>query len=103
MTDLRSAEAFWGLPQVPYSVVKVGAPSADTSGVDEWDLDTQISSGFAQKVKHLYVYDTTSLSDSDIALEFSQWVNPTQGPGRKLLVRRTGNPRVCRRIDDAGR
>ncbi len=74
VTDLRAAEAFWGLPQVPYSVVKVGVPSADTSGVDEWDLDTQISSGFAQKVKHLYVYDTTSLSDSDIALEFSKWV-----------------------------
>jgi pseudomonalisin len=75
VTDLRTAETFWGLPQVPYSVVKVGVASGDTSGVDEWDLDTQISSGFAQKVKHLYVYDTTSLSDSDIALEFSKWVN----------------------------
>ncbi len=75
VTDLRTAEAFWGLPQVPYSVVKVGVPSIDTSGIDEWDLDTQISSGFAQRVQHLYVYDTTSLSDSDIALEFSKWVN----------------------------
>jgi pseudomonalisin len=74
-TDLRIAEAFWGLPKVPYAVHKVGVSSVDTSGVDEWDMDTQISSGIAQSVKALYVYDTTSLSDSDIALEFSHWVN----------------------------
>lgn len=73
--DLRTAESFWGLPQVTYSTVKVGESSTDTSGLDEWDLDTQISSGVAQTVKHLYVYDTTSLSDSDIALEYSHWVH----------------------------
>lgn len=73
--DLRSAEAFWNLPQVPFSVVKVGLQGTDTSGVDEWDLDTQISSGIAQTVKHLYLYDTTTLTDSDIALEYSKWVN----------------------------
>ncbi|MBV8067766.1 MAG: S8/S53 family peptidase [Candidatus Eremiobacteraeota bacterium] len=80
VTDLRTAEAFWGLPSVAYSVVKVGASSSDTSGLDEWDLDTQISSGFADRLKHLYVYDTTSLSDSDISLEYSRWVsdNKTQ-------------------------
>lgn len=74
-SDLRTAEAFWGLPAVKYSVKKVGSSSTDTSGLDEWDLDTQISSGFAESVKHLYVYDTTSLSDSDIALEYSHWVS----------------------------
>jgi pseudomonalisin len=73
--DLRTAETFWGLPKVPYAVVKVGASSGDTSGLDEWDLDTQISSGIAQTVRKLYVYDTTSLSDSDITLEYSHWVN----------------------------
>jgi pseudomonalisin len=74
-TDLRTAETFWSLPKVAYSVQKVGVASADTSGIDEWDLDTQISSGIAQNIKHLYVYDTTSLSDSDIALMYSHWVN----------------------------
>ena len=73
--DLRTAEKFWGLPAVPFGVVKVGVSSPDTSGVDEWDLDTQISSGIAQTVKALYVYDTTSLTDSDTALEYSRWVN----------------------------
>ncbi len=74
-TDLRTAETFWGLPKVTYSVKKVGVSSPDTSGLDEWDLDTQISSGFAETLKHLYVYDTTTLTDSDIALEYSHWVN----------------------------
>jgi len=75
VTDLRTAESFWGLPTVPYSTVKVGISSPDTSGLDEWDLDTQISSGIAKNVRHLFVYYTTSLSDSDIALEYSHWVN----------------------------
>ena len=74
VTDLRTAETFWGLPKVAYAVKKVGVSSVDTSGIDEWDLDTQISSGIAQTVKQLYVYDTTSLTDSDVALEFSHWV-----------------------------
>ncbi|MGA8535312.1 MAG: S53 family peptidase [Candidatus Tumulicola sp.] len=73
--DLRTAETFWGLPKVPYTAVQVGVSSIDTSGLDEWDLDTQISSGMAQKVAHLYVYHTTTLTDSDIALEYSHWVN----------------------------
>lgn len=69
--DLRTEETANGLPQVPTSVVPVGLPSPDTSGADEWDLDTQYSTGMAGTVKHLYVYDTTSLTDSDTAREFS--------------------------------
>ncbi len=75
LTDLRFAETFWGLPKVPYTAIQVGVSSIDTSGLDEWDLDTQISTGIAQTVKHLYVYDTTSLNDSDITLDYSHWVN----------------------------
>jgi pseudomonalisin len=73
--DLRQAETAWGLPKVPYSIVPVGVPSPDTSGADEWDLDTQYSTGMAGTVKHLYIYDTTSLTDSDIGLEFNKWVS----------------------------
>jgi pseudomonalisin len=73
ITDLRTAEAAFKLPQVPVSVVQVGLPSSDVSGVDEWDLDTQYTSGMAGTLKHLYIYATTSMSDSDIALEFSRW------------------------------
>ena len=71
--DLRTEEAAFGLAQVPVQVVQVGLASPDVSGADEWDLDTQYSSGMAQSLKMLYIYATTSLSDSDLALEFSRW------------------------------
>jgi pseudomonalisin len=73
ITDLRTAEAAFDLPQVPVTVVQVGLASPDTSGVDEWDLDTQYTSGMVGTLKHLYIYATTSMTDSDIALEFSRW------------------------------
>lgn len=79
LPDLRYMEGKEGLPAVPYSVVQVGLPSPDTAGVTEWDLDTQSSSGIAQTLKHLYVYTTTSLTDSDIALEYNKWVTQNVG------------------------
>lgn len=72
--DLRTYETSFGMPKVPYSVIQVGIHSPDVAGLTEWDLDTQTSTGIAQTVQHLYVYDTTSLSDSDIALEFNHFV-----------------------------
>jgi len=72
--DLRQEEAMDKLPQVPYSVVPVGFQSADVSGLDEWDLDTQSSSGIAGNVQHLYVYDVGSLSDADVGMEFNKFV-----------------------------
>ncbi len=76
--DLRQEEAANGLPQVPVSVVPTGPASPDTSGADEWDLDTQYSTGMAGTVSHLYVYDATSLTDSDIAREFNAFVTADQ-------------------------
>lgn len=73
LSDLRYEESQLGLPQVPVNVVKVGLSSTDTSGVGEWDLDTQSSTGIAGNVKALYIYDTTSLSDSDIANDYNKW------------------------------
>lgn len=73
--DLRQEEAANGLAQVPVSVVPTGPASPDTSGADEWDLDTQYSTGMAGTVSHLYVYDATSLTDSDIAREVNAFVS----------------------------
>ncbi len=73
VTDLRYEEQQLGLPQVPVTVVKVGLSSPDTAGLGEWDLDTQSSTGIAGNVKTLYIYDTTSLTDSDIANEYNKW------------------------------
>ncbi|MFN2527450.1 MAG: protease pro-enzyme activation domain-containing protein [Candidatus Baltobacteraceae bacterium] len=74
VTDLRYAETQQGLPQVPTTVITVGLPSPDTYGLIEWDLDTQSSTGIAGTVKGLYIYATTSLTDSDIANEYNHWV-----------------------------
>lgn len=71
-SDLRTFESHFGLPQVPWTTV--GAGSSDTSGSDEWDLDTQYSTGFAPGVSDLRVYDGVSLSNSDILSEITQYV-----------------------------
>jgi pseudomonalisin len=73
ISDLRLAETHNNLPQVPVTVVQVGLASADTSGADEFDMDTQYSTGFAGTVSRLYIYATTSLSDSDTALMFNHF------------------------------
>jgi subtilase family serine protease len=73
VTDLRYEEQQLALPQVPINIVKVGLSSSDTAGVGEWDLDTQSSTGIAGNVKGLYIYDTTSLTDSDVANEYNRW------------------------------
>lgn len=73
VADLAYAEQVQGLPQVPVTVVKVGLSSPDTAGLDEWDLDSQSSTGIAGTAKMLYLYDTTSLTDSDIANAYSHW------------------------------
>jgi pseudomonalisin len=74
VSDLRYAEAKQGLPQVPVTVVNAGLASPDTAGTDEWDLDTQSSTGMAQNVQQLYLYAATSMTDGDIAFAYSKWV-----------------------------
>ncbi len=72
ISDLRIAEAAFGLPQSPVGVVTVGLASPDVSGQDEWDLDSQYSTGMANSVKELLFYTATSLTDSDLTLDFSR-------------------------------
>ena len=86
LSDLRIAETAFGVPHVPVQVVQVGVPSPDVSGADEWDMDTQYSSGMAGNLKKLYLYTTTSLSDSDWARVFARGPPHTlpMGPGASL-------------------
>jgi len=77
ISDFRLNEQKDSLPYVPVQVIHVGLQSTDTAAVGEWTLDMTYSSGIAQALKAIYLYDTTSLTDSDIALEYSKWV--TQG------------------------
>jgi subtilase family serine protease len=79
--DLALYEAAYNLPKVPVTVVNAGIPSADTSGADEWDLDSQTSTGIAGQVSHLYFYVATSMTDSDIGLAISKAVTSNQVKG----------------------
>ena len=75
LKDLRTAESKQNLPQVPVTVVRTGPASSDTAGTDEWDLDTQTSTGVAQTVKHLYLYDATTLDDADLYRAISRFAS----------------------------
>ena len=73
-SDLRLAEAAHKQPQVPVTIIQTGADHSDTAGDDEWDLDTQHSTGLANNVKMLYVYDGASLYDVDIITALNRFI-----------------------------
>ena len=72
--DLATFEDHFGLPHVTWNQITVGTPSSDTAGADEWDLDTQYSTGMAPGVTTLNVYDGASLSNDDILATINRWV-----------------------------
>ena len=61
--DLATFQQQNGLPAVPLQVVQVGPASSDTAGQDEYDLDTQYSSGFAPGVSAVVAYNSATLGD----------------------------------------
>ena len=70
IADLRQFELENQLPLVPVEVRQVEpVPNPqDTSGDDEWDLDSQSITGLAYSVKTLIFYNTASLNDTDLIL-----------------------------------
>jgi pseudomonalisin len=72
--DLVTFENQFGLPVVPWNTVQVGPQTTDTAGNDEWDLDSQYSTGLAPNVSALYDYNGGSLSNDDIAATVTRWV-----------------------------
>jgi pseudomonalisin len=73
--DLATFEKTYGLPTVTWNQINVGTPSTDTSGDDEWDLDSQYSTAFAPGVTTLNVYVGPSLNDDDILSTVNRWVS----------------------------
>lgn len=66
VSSLRYAEAKEHMPRVPVTVVDVGPQSNDTSGADEFDMDSQVSTMVPNRVKRLYMYNMGSLVDSNL-------------------------------------
>lgn len=73
--DLRQYEKEFHLPQVAYQIVPTGLQTADTAGLDEWDLDSQSSSGIAQNLKKIMFYNAGSLADADLTPAFERIVS----------------------------
>lgn len=74
VADLRTQEQQSGLTAVPVTIVETGPQSGDTSGQDEFDMDTQYSTGLAGNVKSLTLYDAPSLGDADLETAYDRFV-----------------------------
>jgi pseudomonalisin len=72
--DLATFERKFGLPAVTWNQINVGASSNETEGDDEWDLDTQYSTGFAPGVSQVNVYVGHSLENAAIIATIDRWV-----------------------------
>jgi len=95
--DLATFEQQFGLPAVTWNQINAETPSTDTSGDDEWDLDSQYSTGFAPGVTQLDVYVGASLSDQDIVTTVNRWVTDDiskQGSFSPASARRSRTPAV---------
>ncbi len=79
-SDLRTFEHAFDLPEVPWHQVEVGPPGSETEGDDEWDLDTQYSTGMAPAVSGLNVYVGSSMEDSSILETVDRWVTEDATP-----------------------
>ncbi|HVV74698.1 MAG TPA: S53 family peptidase [Mycobacteriales bacterium] len=74
VASLRYAERKEHQPRVPVTVRAVGPQSNDTSGADEFDMDTQVSTMVPGVVKHLYLYNIGSLVDTNIIAGINSFV-----------------------------
>ena len=75
ISDLRTFEDHNHLPVVPVTVKNIGpGPFSDTSGGEEWDIDTQASTGMAPSAYNLDLYFASSLVDASVESLFQAWV-----------------------------
>jgi pseudomonalisin len=75
IADLHTFETDNSLPTINPTVVNVGGTSTDTSGTEEWDIDSQDIQGMAGgSVKQMLFYTATSLTDSALAATYNKAV-----------------------------
>lgn len=83
ISDLAQFEKEDKLPTVPVTVRDIGpGPFTDTSGAEEWDIDTQASTGMAPQAKGLTLYFGSSLVDATVESLLTTWVNDPNGPAQ---------------------
>ena len=76
VADLKTMASNAGYPVPPVSVVTVGSASTDTSGVDEWNMDTQSSLAAAGgTIKSMLLYTANTLSDANLTTTYNKAVS----------------------------
>jgi pseudomonalisin len=78
-TDLRQFESENNLPQIPFNVVQVGAKGTDTSGLPEWDLDSQAASGMAPDAAGMTFYFANAGNSDLLAASVNTWADDPNG------------------------
>ena len=75
INDLNTFATKAGYPKPSVSTVTVGSASSDTSGVDEWNMDTQDALAAAGgTIKQMLLYTATTLSDSNLTSAYNRAV-----------------------------
>jgi pseudomonalisin/xanthomonalisin len=75
VADLKTFASNAGYPVPPVTVVTVGSASSDTSGVDEWNMDSQSSLAAAGgTIQSMLLYTATTLSDADLTTTYNKAV-----------------------------
>ncbi|RTL37518.1 MAG: PKD domain-containing protein [Burkholderiales bacterium] len=76
VTDLRSFASNSGYPAPPVSVVTVGTAGTDTSGTDEWNMDSQVALAAAGgTIKSMLLYAGTDLSDAALTAVYNRIIS----------------------------
>jgi subtilase family serine protease len=75
ITDLKSFASSAGYPVPNVTTTVVGTAGTSTSGVDEWNMDSQSSLAAAGgSISHMILYNVNSLSDSALSLGYNKAV-----------------------------
>ncbi|HEY8976369.1 MAG TPA: PKD domain-containing protein, partial [Burkholderiaceae bacterium] len=83
--DLKSFATSAGYPSPPVTTTVVGSASSGTSGIDEWNMDSQAALAAAGgSIKSLVLYNVGSLSDSDLTQGYNRAV--TDNTARAINV-----------------
>ena len=76
ITDLNSFTSQNGLPTVTTQTVNTNGTSSDTSGIDEWNLDSQDIVGMAGgQVGKIIFYNIPTLSNANLTADFNTIVS----------------------------
>lgn len=76
IADLNTFTSRAGYPTVNVSTVTVGGASTDTSGIGEWNMDTQDALAAAGgTIKQMILYTANTLSDADLTDTYNRVVS----------------------------